>query len=139
MSGQQRQSPWEYDARTYGQPPKPGRQIARQHARGRRLHGIGSADNELGHNLINMYFYTLTQMDTPPSVIAFMNEGVMLPCENQQIVESLKTLMEKGTRVMVCGTCLNFFGITDKLQCGTVSNMYEILEAVTACGKMMRV
>ena len=47
--------------------------------------------------------------------------------------------MEKGTRVMVCGTCLNFFGITDKLQCGTVSNMYEILEAVTACGKMMRV
>ena len=34
------------DARTYGQPPKPGRQIARQHARGRRLHGIGSADND---------------------------------------------------------------------------------------------
>ncbi|MBU5432422.1 sulfurtransferase-like selenium metabolism protein YedF [Intestinimonas sp. MSJ-38] len=100
---------------------------------------IGSADNELGRNLINMYFYTLTQMDTPPSVIAFMNEGVMLPCENEQIVESLKTLMEKGTRVLVCGTCLNFFGITDKLQCGTVSNMYEILEAVTACGKMMRV
>ena len=100
---------------------------------------IGSAENELGHNLIQMYFYTLTQMDTPPSVVAFMNEGVELVCQPGQIVDSLKALMEKGTRVVVCGTCLNYYDLSDKALCGTVSNMYEILEAVTACGKMMKI
>lgn len=100
---------------------------------------IGAVDNELGHNLVRMYFYTLTQMDTPPAVIAFMNEGVMLPCQEEQIVESLKTLMEQGTKVLVCGTCLNFYNLSDKLGCGTVSNMYEILEALDSCGKVMKI
>lgn len=100
---------------------------------------IGGVDNELGHNLAKMYFYTLTQLDTPPSVVAFMNEGVFLPCQEEQVIENLKTLMEKGTKVMVCGTCLNYYNISDKLGCGMVSNMYEIVEAVTACGKMMKI
>ncbi len=100
---------------------------------------LGSADNELGHNLIKMYFYTLTQMDNPPSVVAFLNEGVKLPCQEEQIIDSLKALIEKGTKVMVCGTCLNFYGLMDQLGCGIVSNMYEILEAVTSCGKMMKI
>lgn len=72
-------------------------------------------------------------------MIAFMNEGVMLPCQEEQIVESLKTLMEQGTKVLVCGTCLNFYNLSDKLGCGTVSNMYEILEALDSCGKVMKI
>lgn len=100
---------------------------------------IGMAQNELGGNLIKMYFYTLTQMANPPSVVAFLNEGVLLPCQEEQIVESLQTLIAQGTRVMVCGACLNFYQLTEKLRCGSVSNMYEILEAVSACGKMMKI
>lgn len=100
---------------------------------------IGTVDNELSHNLVQMYFYTLTQLDTPPAVIAFMNEGVMLPCQEGQIVESLQTLMEQGTKVLVCGTCLNFYNLSGQLACGTVSNMYEILEALGACGKVMKI
>lgn len=100
---------------------------------------IGTADNELGTNLMRMYFYTLTQMDTAPSVIALMNEGVLLACKDEQIVGSLKALETAGTKVLVCGTCLNFYDVSSSLGCGIVSNMYEILEAISACSKVMKI
>lgn len=100
---------------------------------------LGSAQNELGTNLIRMYFYTLTQMDKLPKIIALMNEGVLLACQDEQIIENLKTLIEHGTKVMVCGTCLNFYDMRESLGCGTISNMYEILEAIAACTKVMKI
>ena len=33
--------------------------------------------------------------------------------------------------ILTCGTCLNFYGITDKLQVGEVTNMYSIVEKMT--------
>lgn len=100
---------------------------------------LGSAQNELGTNLIRMYFYTLTQMDKAPTVVALMNEGVALACTDEQTVSHLQMLISMGTRVMVCGTCLNFYNLKDSLACGTISNMYEILEAVTSCSKVMKI
>ena len=40
----------------------------------------------------------------------------------------LKNLAGQGVEIISCGTCLNFYGLSDKLEAGTVSNMYEILE-----------
>ncbi len=50
-----------------------------------------------------------------------------MPGEEKEIVENVKKLEERGTEVLVCGACLNFYGLTDKLEAGEVSNMYEIL------------
>ena len=36
-----------------------------------------------------------------------------------------------GVEILTCGTCLNFYGITDKLQVGEVTNMYSIVEKMT--------
>ena len=55
-----------------------------------------------------------------------------------QIVENLNTLIEKGTQVLVCGTCLNYYGLTDKIQVGTVSNMYDILGAMQEVSKVIK-
>ena len=66
-----------------------------------------------------------------------MNEGVKLPAENEQIAEHLKTLQEKGAEVLVCGTCLKFYGIADKLMTGNVSNMYDISECMHKADKVI--
>ena len=100
---------------------------------------IGEGDPELGHSLIKMFFYTLSEKPDLPSAICFMNNGVRLVTENEQTIEHLKVLEAQGVKLIVCGTCLNFYGLTDKLQCGTIGNMYDIVETMTKAGKVITV
>ena len=58
--------------------------------------GIGSGNAELGRNLMRMFFLTLAEGDTVPESILFMNGGVQLPVEDDQIVESLAALAARG-------------------------------------------
>lgn len=99
---------------------------------------LGSGDDELGRNLMKMALYTLAHDETPPSAIAFMNGGVKLPAgDNGDVIESIKLLVSRGTKVLVCGTCLNFFKLTDNLRAGDVSNMYDILSLLASSGKVI--
>ena len=100
---------------------------------------IGDGDRELGANLMRMFFYTLAQSDDLPRSVLFMNAGVKLPTEDEQVIEHLKTLVEKGVEVQVCGTCLNFYGLSDKLAVGAVSNMYDIVSQMQAAAKVITV
>ncbi len=99
---------------------------------------VGAGDRELGYNLMKMALYTLAQGDSVPAHVLFMNDGVKLPAgEEQQVIDSLMTLTEKGAIVLVCGTCLNYYGIADRLKVGTVSNMYDILGAMQRADKVI--
>ncbi|MEL7609371.1 MAG: sulfurtransferase-like selenium metabolism protein YedF [Bacillota bacterium] len=101
---------------------------------------VGDGDRTLGANLMKMLLYTLSQSAEPPSSLLFMNAGVQLPTSGeQQVIDSIKALEEKGTEVLVCGACLNFFGIADQLKAGTVSNMYEILLRMQTAAKVITV
>lgn len=97
---------------------------------------IGSGDRELGTALMQMFFYTLVQSDSLPRSILFMNAGVKLPAGDEQVIEHLRALMERGVQVLVCGTCLNFYGLTE-LGAGTVSNMYDIVTAMQTASKVV--
>lgn len=98
---------------------------------------IGDGSEELGNSLMTMFFYTLAESNDVPRYILFMNSGVKLPVENDQVVEHLKTLQEKGSEILVCGTCLKFFNIADNLKIGTVSNMYDISERMHMADKVI--
>ena len=100
---------------------------------------IGTNNSELGGNLAKMAIFTLSESERVPSYVLFINEGVKLPAGDEpQIIENLNTLIEKGTQVLVCGTCLNFYGIKDDLKVGTVSNMYDILGAMQEVSKVIK-
>ena len=98
---------------------------------------IGAGSDELGGNLMRMFFYTLSQGDDLPKWILFMNGGVKLPVHNEQIAGHLRELSSKGVEILVCGTCLNFYHLAEQLQVGTVSNMYEIVERMKQAGKVI--
>lgn len=99
---------------------------------------VGEGDPELGYNLMKMAIYTLNQADVPPMNLLFMNEGVKLLCGDEaQIIDSVREMMDKGTDVLVCGTCLNFYGIAEQLKVGEVSNMYDILERMHESAKVI--
>lgn len=100
---------------------------------------IGTNANELGRNLAKMAIFTLSEADNIPSYVLFMNEGVRLVTGVEpQIVDNLNTLIEKGSKVLVCGTCLNFYGLKEELKVGTVSNMYDILGAMQEVSKVIK-
>ena len=99
---------------------------------------VGEGDPTLGRNLMKMAIYTLAESDDVPSSVLFMNSGVKLVAgEEPQVVESCNKLIERGCEILVCGTCLNFYGVTDKLEVGEVSNMYDILSRMQEAGKVI--
>ena len=99
---------------------------------------IGDGDREFGNNLMKMALYTLSEDARAPKYIFFMNGGVkLLSNEEEQICENVKKMEEKGTKVLVCGACLNYYEMTEKLGAGEVSNMYSILSAMEECAKVV--
>lgn len=99
---------------------------------------VGDGDGELGYNLMKMALYTLSESDDVPASLLFMNAGVKLVAGGeQQIVDSVNKLSERGTEVLVCGTCLDFYGVKDKLAAGEVSNMYDILGRMQEAAKVI--
>lgn len=99
---------------------------------------LGEGDGELGYNLLKMALYTLAQGDYPPASLLFMNSGVKLPAgEARDIIDSVNQLIEKGTEVLVCGACLNFYGLTEQLKVGEISNMYDILGRMQEATKVI--
>lgn len=98
---------------------------------------LGDGDPVLGDSLVKMYFYTLSQGKCLPKSILFMNSGVKLPSLNTQVIEHLSVLAERGCEILVCGACLDFYKLTDQLQIGSISNMYEITEKINAAAKVV--
>lgn len=99
--------------------------------------GIGTTDNELGSNLLKMYLYTLTQTDDLPGALIFMNEGVKV-LENEEMRQSLSDVAIKGVKLVFCGTCLNFYGISHLCAEENVSNMYDIVEEMAKYSKVVK-
>ena len=93
---------------------------------------LGTGKDELGDVLIKGFIHTLLEVETLPEKIIFMNSGVKIPTENQDAIESLKKLEEKGVSILACGTCLDYYGLKDKLKVGAISNMYEIVESLNS-------
>ncbi len=56
----------------------------------------------------------------------------------KDVLEQVRQLEQVGAEVLVCGTCLNHFGINDKLAVGSVSNMYAIIETLSKAGRIIR-
>ncbi|WP_160688142.1 sulfurtransferase-like selenium metabolism protein YedF [Clostridium sp. C2-6-12] len=98
---------------------------------------IGAGNEELGKSLMKMYFYTISEGEELPKSILFMNDGVKVPTLNEQAIEHLKDLENKGVEILVCGACLNFYGLEEKLKVGKVSNMYDITNQMKEAAKVI--
>ncbi len=92
---------------------------------------MGGGSEELGKTLLKGFLFALSQQDQLPTTLLFYNGGAALTCEGSGSLEDLKTLEAMGVEILTCGTCLNFYGLTEQLQVGEVTNMYTIAEKMT--------
>ena len=96
-----------------------------------RSNVMGEGDSELGKVLIKGFIYALSQQEELPKTILFYNGGACLTCEGSASLDDLKELEHRGVKILTCGTCLNFYGLSEKLKVGEVTNMYEIAETMS--------
>lgn len=101
---------------------------------------MGTGDDKLGAMLIKGFFFALTQQDELPDSILFYNGGVKLSTEgaDPDILSDIRKMEEQGVQILSCGTCLNFYGLSEKLAVGSVTNMYEIVEKLSKAGRIIR-
>jgi intracellular sulfur oxidation DsrE/DsrF family protein len=99
--------------------------------------GMGSADTELQHKLLDTYLRLLIENDTLPAAICFYTEGVKLVIEGSPMLARLAEIEQKGVHLIICQTCLNYFGLEDKVQVGIVGGMGDIIEAQIKAGKVV--
>ena len=92
---------------------------------------MGIGDDVLGGILIKGFIFAISQRDTLPETILFYNGGVKMTCEGSPALEDLKSMEAKGVKILSCGTCLNHYGLTEKIQVGVIGNMYDIAEAMS--------
>ena len=91
--------------------------------------GMGQADLELQHKLIGTYLTLLNEHSYLPAAICFYTEGVKLVVEGSPVIEQLMALESKGVRLIICSTCLNYFGVQDQVRVGITGGMTDIIEA----------
>ena len=99
---------------------------------------MGDGDEELGKQLMKGFLYAQTQLDHLPETIIFYNSGAKLTTEGSDSLEDLKQLQEKGVEIVTCGLCLNYYQLTEKLQVGTITNMYVISEKMAMAKKIIK-
>ena len=99
--------------------------------------GMGEAHPDLQIKLIQTYFRLLDESDLLPAVICFYAEGIELVVEGSPVLESLRSLESKGVRLIICNTCLNFYGLTDQVAVGIKGGMTDIIEAQRRAAKVI--
>ncbi len=99
---------------------------------------MGSGNDELGKVLIKGFIFAVTQLDELPKAMLFYNGGATLTAEGSDSLEDLKSLEAQGVEILTCGTCLDYYGLKEKLAVGSVTNMYSIVEVMANAGKIIR-
>ena len=92
--------------------------------------GMGQADPELQLRLVGNFLHALEAERKLPSAICIYAEGVRLVTAESPVLANLRTLEALGVPILVCRTCLDFYGLEDQVAVGTVGNMGGIVAAL---------
>ena len=99
---------------------------------------MGTGDPKLGSSLLKAFVFALTKQDQLPDTILCYNTGASLTCEGADTLEDLKLLESEGVTILTCGTCLDFYGLKEKLAVGGVTNMYDIVERMENASRIIK-
>ena len=99
---------------------------------------MGTGVPELGTSLMKAFVFALTKQDQLPDTILCYNTGAYLTCEGADTLEDLKLLESEGVTILTCGTCLDFYGLKEKLAVGGATNMYDIVERMENAAQIIK-
>lgn len=100
---------------------------------------MGQGDDQLGSKLLFNFIATLKELGPELWRLIFLNGGVKLAVEGSDSLAALHDFESEGVQILVCGTCLNHFGLLEKKQVGETTNMLDIVTALQLADKVISV
>lgn len=98
---------------------------------------LGRGDDTLGNLLMVNFLRTLKEMGDNLWRLVFVNGGVKLTIDGAETLPILQELEREGVSILVCGTCLNHFGLLERKQCGQTTNMLDIVTSLQLADKVI--
>lgn len=99
---------------------------------------MGQGDETLGRRLITSFVNLLTELDNPPTSVLCYNSGVKLALPGSGVEETLAELEKRGVEVILCGTCIDFFGLREKTFAGKIGDMFLIAGRMASATSVIR-
>jgi sulfur relay (sulfurtransferase) complex TusBCD TusD component (DsrE family) len=99
--------------------------------------GLGEAPADLQQKLAAKFLQLSLDANALPAKILFYTDGVKLACEGSPVLNELKALKDRGVELILCSTCLDYFGLRNKVQVGIVGGMPDIIEVLSAAEKVI--
>lgn len=107
-----------------------------------RQEGLGSvdpADREFGMDMFDRFIHSLEGLPVKPWAVCLYTQGVKLACEGSKAVFGLKIIQGMGAQVLICKTCLEHYGLLDRVAVGEVRGMAEISKLLMAADHVITV
>ncbi len=100
---------------------------------------MGKGDDGLGAKLMFNFLSTLPELGRELWRVILVNSGVQLTVEGSPCLEKLQALEAAGVSILVCGTCLEHFGLLDKKRVGQTTNMLDVVTSLQLASKVIHV
>jgi hypothetical protein len=107
-----------------------------------RQEGLGSVapeDGDFGVDMFDRFLHSLEGQPVKPAAIFLYTTGVKLACAGSRAVFGLKMMAGMGVRIGICRTCLEHYGLLDKVAAGEVLTMSEISRALMDADQVITV
>jgi selenium metabolism protein YedF len=98
---------------------------------------VGKGNDDLGRNIVTNFIKTLKEMGDDLWRLALLNGGVKLAVEGAEVLPQLQALAHEGLDILVCGRCLETFGLLEKKRVGEVTNMLDIVTSMQVAEKVI--
>jgi selenium metabolism protein YedF len=100
---------------------------------------LGQGDDSLGAKLMFNFLSTLPELEGDLWRIVLVNGGVKLAALDSPALDKLERLAGSGVSILVCGTCLEFFGLLDKKAVGETTNMLDVVTSLQLATKVIQI
>ena len=100
---------------------------------------MGRGDAVLGSKLMFNFLGTLPELGETLWRIVLVNGGVKLTVAGNPCLDKLQALAAAGVSILVCGTCLDFFGILDQKAIGETTNMLDVVTSLELADKVIQI
>ena len=99
---------------------------------------LGQGDDLLGEKLMGNFLATLPEMEPNLWRIVMLNGGVKLAATEGKALDALRKLADDGIGILVCGTCLEHYGLLEQKAVGETTNMLDIVTSLDLADKVIR-
>lgn len=101
-----------------------------------RTDSLGS-DPAIGQRLAHAFWNSLHERVDSNAVFALANKGIFFALDDSPVLEGFKRLEAKGCRVYVCGTCMDYYDVRERLAVGEPGSIPILQQLMSEASKVI--